>query len=257
MASITQTDERLIGAGEFAQNDAQHVGVIGKLVIAGAVPRRGDLHGRQHAEAGGQGDGHGGAGGRGEFQRRTARVDGHAGEQERGGGRGHGKNAVLGADRAAAHIERRADHGFDVQQVERDGGAHDIGDGIGGAHFVEVDLLDGHLVDLRLGFPEFAEDADGGALGGFGQVRPLDHLDDGGEVAMGLGFLHRHAVLGGADAGALHLFEGHDGSGIERSDGVRDGGLIGAGIGQGAHQHVAANSRECVQIASNRHELSL
>ena len=49
--------------------------------------------------------------------------------------------------------------GLDVQQIERDAGAHDIGDRIGRAHFVEVDLLDGHLVDLRLGFAEFAEDA--------------------------------------------------------------------------------------------------
>ena len=44
---------------------------------------------------------------------------------------------------------------------------------------------------------------------------------------------------------------------VERGDGVGDGGLVGAGIGQRADQHVAANSRKCVQIASNRHELSL
>ncbi len=105
--------------------------------------------------------------------------------------------------------------------------------------------------------PSLRKTAYGGALGGFGQIRAFDHLDDGGEMAVGLGFLYRDAVFGGADAGALHLFEGHDGAGIERSDGVCDGGLIGSGIGQCAHQHVAANSRECVQIASNRHELLL
>ncbi len=44
--------ERFVGAGKFAQDDAQHVGVIGELVVARAIAHRRDLHGRQHAEAG-------------------------------------------------------------------------------------------------------------------------------------------------------------------------------------------------------------
>ena len=42
-------------------------------------------------------------------------------------------------------------------------------------------------------------------------------------------------------------------SDLERGDGSRDGGLIGAGVGQRADQHIAANPGECVQIAGNGH----
>ena len=42
-------------------------------------------------------------------------------------------------------------------------------------------------------------------------------------------------------------------AGFERGDGVDDGGLVRAGIGQRAHQHVAADSGEGVQITEQGH----
>ena len=132
-------------------------------------------------------------------------------------------------------------------------GAHDIGDGIGRADFVEVDLFDGDLVDLRFGFPQAAEHGDGIFFGARGKRGLFDHLDDVREVAMGVGFLGRDVVLGGADAVPFDLFEGNDRAGFERSDGGGDGVGIRAGIGQRAHKHVAANARERIQIASERH----
>jgi hypothetical protein len=36
---------------------------------------------------------------------------------------------------------------------------------------------------------------------------------------------------------------------FERGDGGGDGGLVGAGVGQRAHQHVAADAGEGVQVA--------
>jgi len=77
------------------------------------------------------------------------------------------------------------------------------------------------------------------------------------EMAVGLGFLYRDTVLGGSDAGAFHLLEGDGGAHIQGCNGLRNRGLIRPGIGQGADQHIAANSRKCVQITSDRHESSL
>ena len=67
-------------------------------------------------------------------------------------------------------------------------------------------------------------------------------------MAVLLGLLDRDVELGGADAAALDLFEGDGGADFERGDGGGDGGLVGAGVGQGADQHVAADPRECVQV---------
>ena len=83
-----------------------------------------------------------------------------------------------------------------------------VGNRIGGADFVEVNFLYRHLVNLRLGLRQLAENADRVAPGGLGQVRPLDLSYPGREMAVGFRFLYRHAVFGGADGRALHLFEG-------------------------------------------------
>ena len=61
---------------------------------------------------------------------------------------------MLGLHRAAADIDRRTHDGSDVEQVEGQARADDIGNRIGGAHLVKVHLLDGHLVDLRFGLAQ-------------------------------------------------------------------------------------------------------
>jgi len=172
-------------------------------------------------------------------------------DQEEGGSRrGHGQETMFGHDRSAADIERRADDGADIEQVEGQAGADDIGDGIGRAHLVEMDLLDGHLVDLRFGFAETAEDGDGIAAGAFGDVGLFDRLDDVGKVAVNVRLLHLHVVLGSADAATLNLLKRNRGTALERGNGIGNGVLVRAGIRQRAHQHVAADSRKCIQIAS-------
>ena len=59
------------------------------------------------------------------------------------------------------------------EQIQRDAGAHDIGDGIGRADFVEVNFFDGHAVDLRFGFAQALEDGGGVGFdaGGEGRAR--------------------------------------------------------------------------------------
>ena len=153
---------------------------------------------------------------------------------------------MLGIHRAAADVDGRAHDAIDFEQVERDRGTDDIGDRIGGAYFVEVDLLDGGLVDLGLGRAEFAENSDGVAAGGFGEVGAADQFLDVREVAMLLGLFGLDPKLGAGDAAALHLFEGYGGVDLERRDGIGDSVRIGSGIGESPDEHVAAESGEGV-----------
>ena len=59
----------------------------------------------------------------------------------------------------------------------------------------------------------------------------------------------RHVEFGRADPTAPRLLEGEGGARPERSQSLGEGIGRRAGVGQGAHQHVAADSRECVQVA--------
>jgi len=64
---------------------------------------------------------------------------------------------------------------------------------------------------------------------------------------------HIDVEFGGADAAALHFLEPDGGADFERGDGGGDGGLVGAGVGQRADKHVAADAGEGVQVAGQRH----
>ena len=119
---------------------------------------------------------------------------------------------------------------------------------------MKMHFLDGDLVYLRFGLTQLLEHGDGGSLCPLAEFRLLNHLHDVRKMAVGVRFLHLHVVLGGADAAALHLFERNHRAGFERVHGIANGGLVRAGIRQSAHQHVAADSRECVQIAGKGHD---
>jgi len=51
----------------------------------------------------------------------------------------------------------------------------------------------------------------------------------------------------------LTFLEGNRGTALKRGDGVGNGVVVRAGVRQRADQHVAADSRKCVQIASKGH----
>ena len=82
-------------------------------------------------------------------------------------------------------------------------------------------------------------------------------LHDVRQMAVRVGLLDVHMILGGADAVAFDLLERDHRSGVERVDGIDDGLLGGAGVGECSNQHVAANSRKCVQVASVGHVIPL
>ena len=135
-----------------------------EIAIARAVADRGDPHGGQGAEAGGERDGEGGAGRGGQLHFGAARVDRLSCEQSGSGGGGNGKQAVLGLHCSAADVDGgRMDFG-DVQEIEGDAGSHDIGDGIDRADFVKVNFFDGHAMDTGFGFAQSKEDGGRGGL---------------------------------------------------------------------------------------------
>ena len=62
-----------------------------------------------------------------------------------------------------------------------------------------------------------------------------------------------YVKLDGRDAGPSDFFKRHYGAGFQRIDGTEKGGLARAGIGQRAHQHIAADAGEGVEIADPGH----
>ena len=85
--------------------------------------------------------------------------------EQLGGGRG--RNAALAVgdpDPARAGRHRRGHDPLDAQQVPADRRADDVGDRVGRAHLVEVDLLDRRAVDLGLGLGQPGEDPPGEVL---------------------------------------------------------------------------------------------
>ena len=145
----------------------------------------------------------------------------------------------------------------DAEQFERDASAHDIRDGIRRAYFVEMHVFDWHLVDGRFGFSQSLKHGRGVLFGALGQGGVVDHFQNVRQVPVGVRFRGAHVELGGGDPAALDALEGQHRAGLKRGDGIDNGGLdgclVGAGIRQRAHQHIAADSGECVQIAQQGH----
>src|SRR5579859_120781 len=94
---------------------------------------------------------------------------------ERGRSR-HGKSAMGALHHSAAHVERRADPFVHTQRLSSHGGAGDVRNGINRADFVEVDLLDIHVMHACLGCAQSFKDSDGPLFGGSADGRSIDDL---------------------------------------------------------------------------------
>ena len=104
-------------------------------------------------------------------------------------------------------------------------------------------------MDGGLHFAEAAEDGGGVFLHAIGQRGGVDHPEDRPEMAVFLSFLDLDVKLGGGDTGALDFLKRQRRACAERVQGVDNLAGVGAGIGQRAHQHVATDSGESVQVA--------
>ena len=78
----------------------------------------------------------------------------------------HRKHAVRRSHHAAADVERRHDNAVGVEPLEREHGADNVDDGIDGANFVEVHLVDRHAMDAGFGSREAMKHRDRPGLAG-------------------------------------------------------------------------------------------
>jgi hypothetical protein len=104
----------------------------------------------------------------------------------------------MGADDgAAADVDGRAVPGADVEMMDARAGGDDIDDGVHGADLVEVDVVDGDVVDLRFGVAKQFEREDGRLLDRRVERRGLDQsADDGQRTSVGVRMVVRMRFVG-------------------------------------------------------------
>ena len=182
--------------------------MVGWVAVTGSVADGGDAHGRLGAEGGVEGTDEGGPGGGDEFLLGRGGVGGEAAEEVGGGGGGDGEAAVGAFHHASAYVEGRAvpaeglagfGEGLLVEVVDGGGGGDDVDDGVYGAYFVEVDLVDVYVMDAGFGGAEQLEGVDGGLSDLGWKGGGVDEGADGGE---GAGFGVR-VLMGGVWLGGL------------------------------------------------------
>ena len=78
-----------------------------------------------------------------------------------------------------------AHNAIDPQQIPADGGADDVGDRVGGADLMEMDLIDRRAMHAGLGAGQGVEDSPGGVPLPHVQLAGVDHRQD---VAAGNAF---------------------------------------------------------------------
>ena len=99
-------------------------------------------------------------------------------------GAGTGKRAVRNLDGAAPDVQRRRDDVVDAEPLHREHDADDVDDGVDGADFVQVNLVDRHVVDRGLGLAEALEQRLGAGLPRRRQRRVTDEVRDLAQRAM-------------------------------------------------------------------------
>ena len=107
-------------------------------------------------------------------------------------------------------MQRREEHRADAEPLEARDRADDVRDRVQRADFVEVDFLDGHVMDRRFGLAQAREDRDRALLHALRQARAEDHPADRLQAA----------------ARAVRLVGGLDGH-LQRADAAAQG-LLGA-----------------------------
>ena len=166
---------------------------------------------------------------------------------------------MLGVDGAAADVDRRSMDLADVEQIQRHAGAHDIGDGIHRADFVEVNFFDRHAVDAGFGVAQAAKHIRRILFGAIGERSLVDHRQDVFQmavaVAVTIAFLGRnHTEFRGGDAAAAGLLHFKLRAGIQALQRVDQGPGGCARVQQRADRHVPADAGKRVEV-SDSHSL--
>ncbi len=238
----------------LADDHLHDVGSSGGVGAAGAVADRRHRHRRQRPERRGEGGEGGDTGRRRQLEVRVDADGGHRppGEQGSDGRRRVRQGAVGGGDRPRPDGDRSGDHLVDRQRLEGGGDADDVDDGVDGADLVELDIVGIDAVDRALGLGERVEHRLGTAAHAFGQVGAAEQLANvtGGPVLV--------AVPGSFDddvrprrrhAAALHTLERQRVAvDAEPGEGGEHGLAVGAGVDEGAEQHVAGDAGAALRV---------
>jgi hypothetical protein len=158
----------------LSDGEAKNVREALGVASAGTVADLLDAHGRLGTEGGGEGADERGSGWGDEFLLDVCGVRGEIAEEVSGCGCGGREAAVSAINHASANIERGGVPGVNGEGMNARTGGDDVDDGVDGADFVEMDLLDVNVMNLRLAGAEKLERADGGAFYGIGQECFLD-----------------------------------------------------------------------------------
>src|SRR4029077_9306107 len=85
---------------------------------------------------------------------------------------------------ASAHVQGRTGERFDAQGREADTRSDNVDDRVDGADFVEVNLLERHVMDSGFGYTKIAEDGGGTLLHGRREWGLTDDVENGAERAV-------------------------------------------------------------------------
>ncbi len=158
---------------------------------------------------------------------------------------------------SATNIERRRHDAVGAEPLQGVHGADDVDDGVEGADFMEVDLLDRHVVNRGLGFRQALEQCLRAIASGRRQCRLVDQLEDPGEVPMRMRIgpaVFADDKLRRRDPRPEHALRADlvagDGEASER--GLQPVERQ-AGVEQRAEHHVARDAGEAVEIQDGAH----
>ena len=164
-----------------------------------------------------------------------------------GAGTGRSPCAVLTCP--APDVERRAREFVNAQEFEADGGADDVYDGIHSADFVEVHLLDRHLMNFGFRFGEAGENLARAVGGARRELGFIYAVENDGKSAVVMAFAGCDFHVRRENLAALHFFGGNRPAfEAQFAQFGFDGAQVGAGIHQGAQNHVAADAGEAIEI---------
>ena len=157
-------------------------------------------------------------------------------------------------DEAAADRQRRAHDAVHAQSLERERDAAHLPDRVDRADLVEVHLLGVDVVDPGLGVREPPERLLRSLARPLRQVGGVDQRADRAPVALRLPRRRADGGVRGADRVPAHLLRAELESldaqpGQTRADRLR----IGAGVEEGAEQHVAGDAGHAVEVEEACH----
>jgi hypothetical protein len=176
---------------------------------------------------------------------------GHA-PQDLGGGRCGQRECTVGA--LCETVKRGHRAGDDLRpsdQLETDGRADDIDDGVHRAHLMEVNLFRRAAVHPTFGLRESVEDAIGRLLYAVGEVRAADRLPNllQPPVMVGVRFIEDHTDIRRLDR-SLDLPADLDSVPADAQTGepIPEPIRVRPGADQRSERHVAADSRKAIEI---------